>query len=163
MNFLLNLLGWHWLIKLCRFQTYTSIIHPLDIVLCAHHPKSPSITVPLPVTFFYLSPSLFASGNHQTCLWVFFLFCFDFCSIPSFFHPAPLEVLAGRRKWGKSWLWSEGLGPFLIQNHQEIKYVVPALAPMKVGYHQHLHLVFHVQAPSSWAISCWSSAGSSPG
>ena len=34
----LNLLGWHWLIKLYRFQVYNSMIHHLQIVLCVHHP-----------------------------------------------------------------------------------------------------------------------------
>ena len=39
-SFLLNLLGWHWLMKLYRFQGYSSIIHHLYTVLCVHHPKS---------------------------------------------------------------------------------------------------------------------------
>ena len=38
--FLLNLLGWHWLIKLYMFQVYNSTIHHLYIVLCVHHPNS---------------------------------------------------------------------------------------------------------------------------
>ena len=38
--FLLNLLGWHWLIKLHRFQVYNSIIHHLYVALCVYHPKS---------------------------------------------------------------------------------------------------------------------------
>ena len=36
----LNLLGLHWLIQLCRFQVYNSIIHHLYIILCVYHPKS---------------------------------------------------------------------------------------------------------------------------
>ena len=40
LHFLLNLLGWHWLTKLYRFQVYSSIMHHLHIVLCVHHPKS---------------------------------------------------------------------------------------------------------------------------
>ena len=43
-------MGLHWLKKLCRFQLYDSIIHPLYIVLCVHHPKSclfPSSFIPL--------------------------------------------------------------------------------------------------------------------
>ena len=38
-NFLLNLLGWHWSIKLYRFKVYSSVIYHLHIVLCVH-PKS---------------------------------------------------------------------------------------------------------------------------
>ena len=43
-SFLLNLLGWHWLIKLYRFQVNSSITHHLYIVLCQvsfHHHLSP--------------------------------------------------------------------------------------------------------------------------
>ena len=38
--FLLNVLGWLWIIKLYRFQVYSSMIHHPHIVLCVHHPKS---------------------------------------------------------------------------------------------------------------------------
>ena len=45
--FLLNLLGWHWLItlvywliKLYRLQVYNSITHHLNVVLCVHNPMS---------------------------------------------------------------------------------------------------------------------------
>ena len=40
------LLGWHWLIKLYRFQVYNSITHHLYIVLCIHHPKSSLLPSP---------------------------------------------------------------------------------------------------------------------
>ena len=44
--FKIILLGWHWLIKLYKFQVYNSVICHLSIVLCVHHPKScPSITI----------------------------------------------------------------------------------------------------------------------
>ena len=33
-------MGWHWLIKLYRFQAYDSMTHHLYIALCAHYPKS---------------------------------------------------------------------------------------------------------------------------
>ena len=39
-HFLLNLLGWHWLIKSYRLQVYNSTTHQLYIILCVHHPKS---------------------------------------------------------------------------------------------------------------------------
>lgn len=48
--FLLNLLEWHWSIKLCGFHIYKSQIHHLSTGLCAHQPKSsllPSSRVPL--------------------------------------------------------------------------------------------------------------------
>ena len=38
--FKLNLLGWHWLVQLSRFQICNSIIHYLYVVSCAYHPKS---------------------------------------------------------------------------------------------------------------------------
>ena len=47
---LLNLLGWHWFIKLYRFQVHHSVVHHLFIVLCVHHPTSsllPSPFIPL--------------------------------------------------------------------------------------------------------------------
>ena len=47
-SFLLNLLGWHYLIKLYKFQVYTSIIH-LCIVLCVHRPKSSLLPSPYPL------------------------------------------------------------------------------------------------------------------
>ena len=40
---LIEFTGRHCLIKIYRFQVYNSIIHDLYIVLCVHHPKSPSI------------------------------------------------------------------------------------------------------------------------
>ena len=40
--FLLNLLEWHWLIKLYRCQVYNSATHHLHIVLCVHHPSQVS-------------------------------------------------------------------------------------------------------------------------
>ena len=37
--FLLNFLGWHWLIKLYRFRVYNSTVHHLYIVLCDYYPQ----------------------------------------------------------------------------------------------------------------------------
>ena len=65
--FLLNLLGWHWLIKLYRFQVYDSIMHHLFIVFCV-------FTTPSQVSFSYL-PARYPSGNHHMGflrLWGFF-------------------------------------------------------------------------------------------
>ena len=36
----LNLLRWHWLIRLYTFPVYNSMTHHLRIELCAHHPNS---------------------------------------------------------------------------------------------------------------------------
>ena len=54
LSFLLNLLGWHWWIKLHRFQMYlySFIIHHLYIPLCVHLPKSSFL--PSPLTPLYL-------------------------------------------------------------------------------------------------------------
>ena len=42
----LNLLGWYWLIKFCRFPAYNSITHHLYIVWCVHHPKASLLPSP---------------------------------------------------------------------------------------------------------------------
>ena len=42
LSFLLNLLGWHQLTKLYRFQVHNSSTHHLYTGLCVHHPKHPS-------------------------------------------------------------------------------------------------------------------------
>ena len=56
--FKMNLLGWHWLIKLYRFQMYNSTTHHLYIVLCVHHPKSSLLPSPfIPLTRKRPSPS----------------------------------------------------------------------------------------------------------
>ena len=89
--FLLNLLGWHWLIKLCRFQAYSCIIHHLYIVLCIHHSK----TSPLPSPFvsnLHYSPS----PNFPFPLVITILLCgsihccFSGALSLQLFHPAPL-------------------------------------------------------------------------
>ena len=62
-NFSMNLLGWHWLINLHRFQVCNSIIRHLYIVLCAHHPKSSLLPSPfIPLYPFLPPPTLFPSG-----------------------------------------------------------------------------------------------------
>ena len=48
--FILNLSGWHWLVKLYRLQVYNSVVHHLYIVWCAHHPKSSLLPSPPPFT-----------------------------------------------------------------------------------------------------------------
>ena len=44
--FVLNVLGWHWLVRLYRFQVYISVVQDLHIVLCAHHAKSSHLLWP---------------------------------------------------------------------------------------------------------------------
>ena len=51
----LNLLEWHWLTKLYRFQAHNSTTHHLYTVLCVHHPKSVSVHYHVsPYTVLYL-------------------------------------------------------------------------------------------------------------
>ena len=38
--FLIEFIGWYWLIKLYRFQVYSSIKYHLYIIFCVHHPRS---------------------------------------------------------------------------------------------------------------------------
>ena len=78
----LNLLGWRWLIRLYRFQVYSSMIHDLYIALCTHHPESnllpsPYIWSPLPFT----TPLPLPSGKQHTVVYVYkFLLIFLVCS-----------------------------------------------------------------------------------
>ena len=77
-----SLLGWHGLITLCRVQVYSSVLHHLYIMLCAHRPKSnrppsPCTWPPSP----FLPPVLLPcpSGNHHTavCVYEFLFVCFS--------------------------------------------------------------------------------------
>ena len=91
--FSLNLLGWHWLIKLYRFQVYISTIHHLYIVLCVPTPSQvSSITIYPCFTLFYVPHplSLWQSPYCFLCLWVFFLNPFTFS--PSLLTPSHLEL-----------------------------------------------------------------------
>ena len=60
---LLNLLRWHWLIKLYRFHLYNSIIHHLYIVLCVHHPNSSLLPSP------FIPPLPSYTCSHPSSLW----------------------------------------------------------------------------------------------
>ena len=87
-KFYLNLMGWHWLIKLYRFQVYSFIIHHVCfIVRSPPQIMSFSFTIYFPYTFSYLPPPPFPSGNHHTvvCVWEGLFFCL----IPSPFSPRP--------------------------------------------------------------------------
>ena len=81
----MNLLGWHWLIKLHKFQACNSIIHYLCIALYVHHPKSslfPSpFTPPLPFATFFHPP--FPSGYHHTVVCVYEFFFLSWIPSPS--------------------------------------------------------------------------------
>ena len=85
-SFLLNVLGWHWLIRLCRFHGYISIIHHLYIALCAHHPKSSQLCTLCLALHPLLLPTCLSSGNNHTvvslcfccCFYCFLICCFQF-------------------------------------------------------------------------------------
>ena len=82
----MNLLGWHWFIKLYRFQVYNSIIYHLYIVLYVHHPEWLLLLLPfIPLYPFLPAPTSFSLVN-IILLSVFLFFCF-FCLIPSPFLP----------------------------------------------------------------------------
>ena len=91
LKFLLNWLGWHWLIKLYRFQVYNSIIHYLYIVLCVHY-QSQVFCYHLYLLYPLLLPPTtpLPSGHHHTvvCVCEFFLLSM-FSLVSSFFNPAP--------------------------------------------------------------------------
>ena len=97
-----NLLGWHWLIKLCRLQVYGIMMHHLYLALCAHHPKSgllsPYIWTPVPFT---AHPLNFPSGNHRTVVCVYeFLFVCLVCLFVAFSFKSYIRV----KSYG-SWLF----------------------------------------------------------
>ena len=88
---LLNLLWWHRLIKLYRFEVDNSIVHHLYIVLCVHHPKSSHLSSPFTPPLPSSVPSFpLPSGNHHTvfCVYQYYFvlnfFTFSPCS------PTPL-------------------------------------------------------------------------
>lgn len=88
LKILSNVLGQHWLVKLCELQVHSSLTHHLCIVLCAParvksppisiHPPHPLLPPPLP------SPS----GNHRTVVCVYQLHLL-FCLIPFPFFVQP--------------------------------------------------------------------------
>ena len=59
--FKLNWLGWHWLIKLYRFQLHNSMMHHLYIAFFVYHPKSNLLSP-------YVWPSLPFSTPHPSLL-----------------------------------------------------------------------------------------------
>ena len=75
---LLNLLEWHWLIKLYRLQVHNSIIHLLCCVLVTpnqvsfHHHLSPFTLFYLPPPFFPLVNTIFLSVSMRVFLFVGF-------------------------------------------------------------------------------------------
>ena len=97
--FLLNLLGWHWLIKVYKFQVYSSIIHHQYTVLCVHHPKLgllPSPFIPHFILFCFLPPpfplviTILLSVSMR-----FYFFCFNpFTFFTQFPNPPPLWQLS---------------------------------------------------------------------
>lgn len=88
---ILNLLVWHRLAKLCKFQMYDCIIHCLYILLCSPpQVTSPSIAIysSLPSS---TSPRPIPSVNHHTVVCVFEL-CFSYLTILPF-YPVPTPFL----------------------------------------------------------------------
>ena len=90
-KFLSDLLGWHWLIKLYRFQVHCSMIHHLYIISCVHQPKSSLLLSPfIPPLPSSPAPTPFTSDNHHTVVCVCEGF---FCLIlSSFLYSSPLHT-----------------------------------------------------------------------
>ena len=63
LSFLLDLLGWHWLIKIYRFWVHSSIIHHLYIIFCVHCPKSSLLPSP------FIPPLPSFPSPHPLSLW----------------------------------------------------------------------------------------------
>ena len=93
-----HLLGWCWLIQLCRFQVYNSMINHLNIALCVYRLRSnllPSymkgVHIFDPLTFYYLSPTL--SDGSYCCLSLWFLFVFLINLLLSIYVPHRSEII----------------------------------------------------------------------
>ena len=93
-------MGWHWLIRLYRFQVYSSMIHHLYIVLCVYHPKLNllyhHIFYLTPFTL-YDPPTPIPSGKDHTVVCVYeFLSVWFFCSFIccfQFYIPHMTEII----------------------------------------------------------------------
>ena len=99
-TFLLNLLGWHWLIKLHGFQVYNSITHHLYIVLCVYHPKSSLLPSP------FIPPLPFPTTSHApsplvitALLWVFVPNPFTFSPSPQPLFPSLINIFKNHHNW----------------------------------------------------------------
>ena len=84
--FSLNLLGWHWLVKLCSFQVYNSMIHHLYMALWVHYPRSTSPCAPCSYVVRYdlCSRAVPSSSDGVKCgmgLWLNWHSCSEF-SLP---------------------------------------------------------------------------------
>ena len=90
LNMLLNLLGWHWLIKLHWFQVYNSIVRYLYTILsvysipCVRHPESSLVSLPcIPLYPLPPPPTLRLTPGITTPLfWVPEFLAFSFLSCP---------------------------------------------------------------------------------
>ena len=87
--FFTEFFGWYWLIKLYRFQVYSSVTHDLYIVLCVHHPES---ILPSPlISPFILSylPHPLPSGNNPHTVVCVCEFCFVLLNFFTFLTQLP--------------------------------------------------------------------------
>ena len=80
--YFLNLLAWHWPIKLYRFQVYNYLIPNHYSMLNVHHP------ICFHLHLFPLTPTSFPSGNHHTRLYLWGFLCvwldpFTYFTLPS--------------------------------------------------------------------------------
>ena len=73
--FLLNLLVWHWLIQLCRFQVYIAMIYDLYVASSAHHSNAHHLPSPC------IRPPLCLLPLHPPFLWYppYCFLCMSFC------------------------------------------------------------------------------------
>ena len=95
-TFLLNLLEWHWLIKLYKFQVYNSIVHHLYIALCVHHTKSsplPSLSPRIRPWPSSVSPTPFPSRNQSPLCALGMSFCSFFLLHPFALFSQSLKLL----------------------------------------------------------------------
>ena len=67
----INLLQWHWFIKLHGLQAYTSMIHNLFVILRAHHPKSNHFPSPWSWPPYPLLLPPLPSGHRHTVVCVY--------------------------------------------------------------------------------------------
>ena len=91
MHVYIKCLEWHWLIRICRFQVYISMVHGRYVALCAHHAKSGHLLSPyIPPVYPLLPLTPFPSGNH-----LLMSVSVTFCSFVTFSFISHI--------WGKSY------------------------------------------------------------
>ena len=143
--FKLNVLGWHWLIRLRRFQVRVSMVQGLCVALCTRHPQSNHLLSPCSFVW-ALYPSLprtpLPSGNRHTVVCVWVLVCLFFLFVHYF-----LSVLYPTHEWNHRVLNFFCLTLFCLASYSQ----GPSILLQMAVFHLFL-VVLYTCTTSSWSI-----------